>query len=224
MERTIQVMVVENSETQAFRVRLLLEPEGYQVSIAATAEAALGELNRSLPDLIVVDYYLPGMRGDDLWRRVRMNLNTRGIPILVLTSEGADAEMQGLDSCADDYVSKSENTDILLLRIRALLGKARAQASILNPRDSDFRRARILAIDGRGTDLAFVSAELEGQGDEVETATSGTEGLDRLVGRNFDCVLVDLVMPEMDGIEVCRRINAMRHTFERPLAVIITTA
>ena len=223
MNRNVRVMVVEDSETQAFKLRLLLEEEGYQVSIAASAEAALAGLNQCLPDLILVDYYLPGMRGDELCRRVRMNLNTRGIPILVLTAGGADAETQGLDSGADDYVSKSENTDILLLRLRALLRKTRAQASILDPRDSDFRPARILAVDDSETYLAFVSAELRSQGYEVETEAGGAAGLDRLVSGKFDCVLVDLVMPGMDGIEVCRRITALRHTLERPLAVIITT-
>ena len=80
------------------------------------------------PDLILLDYYLPGIRGDELCRRIRMNINTRGIPILMMTVEETDeAEVRGLESGADDFVSKSVDADILLLRIRTLLNKARAQ-------------------------------------------------------------------------------------------------
>lgn len=225
MERTFRVMLVEDSATQAFKLRLLLEEEGCEVCIVDTAEAALAALSHPLPDLILVDYHLPGMSGDELCRRIRMNLNTRGIPILMLTEAAPElAEMQSLESGADDYVSKSESPRVLLPRIRALLRKTPVQPAILNPQDSDFRPARILAIDDGPTYLAFLSTELRDLGYEVVSATSGTEGLTRLVNERFDCVLVDLVMPEMDGIEVCRQIAAMRQTLESAVAVIILTA
>ena len=105
MDRSIRAMVVEDSETQAFKMRLLLEEEGCEVSTVATAEGAMAELSVFRPDLILVDYQLPGMLGDELCRRIRMNLNTRDIRILMLTAGGG--EMQGLESGADDYVSKS---------------------------------------------------------------------------------------------------------------------
>ncbi len=89
MNRTFRIVVVEDSETQAFKLRLLLEEQGWQVSIAGAAEAALAALGDPLPDLILVDYNLPGMRGDEFCRRIRMNLNTRGIPILMMTCFGS---------------------------------------------------------------------------------------------------------------------------------------
>src|SRR3984893_10654070 len=159
MERPFRVMVVEDSETQAFQMRLLLEEEGCEVSTVPTAEAALAELSQSAPDLVLVDYYLPGMLGDELCRRIRMNLNTRGIQILMLTAAEA-GETRGLESGADDYVSKSAKSDILLQRIRALLRKVRAQAAV----DFDFRRARIMAIDDSPTHLEFLREELRSQG------------------------------------------------------------
>jgi two-component system NtrC family sensor kinase len=223
MERACRVMVVEDSETQAFKIRLLLEGEGCEVSTVATAESALTELGRSLPDVALVDYYLPGMLGDELCRRIRMNLNTRGIQILMLTAAEA-GETRGLESGADDYVSKSASSDILLARVRALVRKVRRQSTVLSSRDSDFRRARIIAIDDSPTHLEFLKEELRGQGYEVETAASGPEGLERLTDQSFDCVLVDLVMAGMDGIEVCRRITGMRHRQERSLAVIMLTS
>jgi len=225
MERAFRIAVVEDSETQAFKLRLLLEEQGWEVSIAGAAEAALAALGDPLPDLILVDYNLPGMRGDEFCRRIRMNLNTRGIPLLMMTSSAPEtAEIQSLESGADDYVSKFEAPEILLLRIRALLRKGSTQAAILNPQDSTFRSAHILAIDDSPTYLTFLCDELRNLDYEVECVNSGREGLGRLETETFDCVLVDLVMNEMDGIEVCRRITAMRSTLKSPPAVIILTA
>jgi len=136
MNRIFRIVVVEDSETQAFKMRLLLEEQGWEVSIAGAAETALAALGDPLPDLLIVDYNLPGMRGDEFCRRIRMNFNTRSIPILMMTASAPEtAEMQSLESGADDYVSKFETPEILLLRISALLRKASAQAAILNPQD-----------------------------------------------------------------------------------------
>jgi two-component system NtrC family sensor kinase len=225
MNRAFQIMVIEDSETQAFKMRLLLEEQGWQVTSAGAAEAALAALSDPLPDLILVDYNLPGARGDEFCRRIRTNPNTRGMPILMMTSSALDGnEILSLESGADDYISKSVSPDVLLSRVRALLRKAPAPAAIANLQNSDFRGARILSIDDGPTYLALVRDELRNQGYEVECASSGPEGLARLSAQPFDCVLVDLAMPGMDGIEVCRRISTMRSSLESALAVIMLTA
>jgi two-component system, NtrC family, sensor kinase len=223
MERAFRIVVVEDSETQAFKMRMLLEEQGWEISIAGAAEPALAALRDPLPDLILCDYNLPGMRGDEFCRRIRMNLNTRGIPILMITNSApATAEIQSLESGADGYVSKSESVEILIARIRALLRKAPAQGTTLNPQDSAFGPARLLAIDDSSTYLAFLGEELRSQGYEVETASSGMEGLGRLADEKFDCVLVDLQMAEMDGVEVCRHIAAIQ-SLNSGVPVIIVT-
>ena len=98
-----------------------------------------------------------------------------------------------------------------------------AQASILHPQDSASRSPRILTIDDSPTYLALLCDELRNLDYDVECVASGQEGLGKLEHQNFDCVLVGLVMPGMDGIEVCRRITAMRSTRDRAPAVIILT-
>ncbi|MGA3190515.1 MAG: response regulator [Bryobacteraceae bacterium] len=224
MNRAYRIVVVEDSETQAFKLRLLLEEQGWQVTVSGTAEGALVALNDSLPDLILVDYNLPGMRGDDFCRRIRMNLNTRGIPLLMMTGSAPEtAEINSLDSGADDYITKFESPEILLLRIRSLLRQTSAPAVTANRSDFPFQRVRMLVIDDSPTYLAFVGDALKSQGYEVEIATSGADGLARIEIQEFDCVLVDLIMPEMDGIEVCCRIAAMKSAKNRPQTVIILT-
>lgn len=218
-----RILVVEDSETQALKLRYLLEGEGWEVACAPTGESALGELNRQLPALIIADYHLPGIRGDELCRRVRMNAFTRDIPILMLTMEQAHgSEPASLDSGADDYVSKSVPPEILLLRVRTLMRNAGQRTAVLASSDSPFRRARLLAIDDSPTYLTHLASVLTGEGYEVAQAACGNEAMDRIAQERFDCILVDLLMPQMDGIEVCRRIVELKHLqIARQQAVVI---
>jgi DNA-binding response OmpR family regulator len=154
MERASRILVVEDSDTQALKLQLMLENEGCDVTRAATAERALEELNHSVPDLVIVDYHLPGIRGDEVCRRIRMNMSTRGIAILMLTAEDTDAaELHGLESGADDYISKSVDDDILLLRVRGLLRKSSSEASLLFGLEA-LSGARLLAVDDSATYLS----------------------------------------------------------------------
>jgi CheY-like chemotaxis protein/HPt (histidine-containing phosphotransfer) domain-containing protein len=224
MDRPQRIMLVEDSQTQAIKLSYVLENEGWEVVLAPTAQKAMEEINRAAPDLILLDYYLPGIRGDELCRRIRMNIETRALPILMMTVEETDAaEIHGLESGADDFVPKSVDADILLLRIRTLLNKSRAQASVLGQADLHFRHARLLTIDDSHTYLEYLTDQLGKEGYQIERASCGKEGLERLAREPFDCVLVDLVMPDMNGIEVCRRINDLRPRIESPIAVLMLT-
>jgi DNA-binding response OmpR family regulator/anti-sigma regulatory factor (Ser/Thr protein kinase) len=227
MEVTTQILIVEDSETQALKLRYLLEGEGWDVACASTAESALEELNRHLPALVIADYHLPGIRGDELCRRIRMNVRTRGIPILMLTMEQAHgSEPAGLDSGADDYVSKSVAPEILLLRVRTLMRNPTQRSVVLDSHEAAFRRARLLAIDDSPTYLEHLADMLNGEGYEAVRAKGGEEALERIMREPFDCILVDLVMPKMDGIEVCRRITELNqgHIERQPAAVIMLTS
>jgi two-component system NtrC family sensor kinase len=220
-----RILIVEDSEGQALHLRHLLEMEGWEVVRASTAESALEELNRRLPDLIIVDYYLPGMQGDELCRKVRMNVDTRGIPILMLTVEDASGnESAGLDSGADDYVAKSVGSEILLLRVRALLRNSDGRSTVLPPQEPHFRPARLLAMDGSSEYLESLAEALSGEGYELIQAASAKAGLEWIARDPFDCVMVDLVLPDMDGIELCRRIQEMARALDRPMIVILLTA
>ena len=225
MSRGSRILIVEDSETQALKLRELLEREAWDVVTAQDAEQALEEINRRVPDLVILDFWLPGIRGDELCQRIRMNINTRGIPILMMTAEDqGQSEVHALAGGADDYVSKSDDDDILLIRVRSLLRKSRRQMSVLGPTDAYFRQARILAIDDSRTYLEYLTEELKAEGYLVENAPSGPDGLALLERRGFDCILLDLMMPEMDGIEVCRRIHEIRYRMSDPVVVLMLTA
>ncbi|GJE01673.1 response regulator [Methylobacterium isbiliense] len=207
-----RILLVEDSETQALQLRLLLEASGFAVTRCATAEAALEALNRGVPDLVVADYHLPGINGDELTRQMRLSLRTRATPVLMLTeAKGRDLERQGLESGADAYVPKSADRDLLVLRIRALL-RERGAAGPREAAHGAFRRARLLVIDASASDRAALAGLLAQEGHEVVTAAGPEEALDALgaPGAAFDCVTVDLLAATYDAVALCRRIAALR--------------
>ncbi|MGE5504265.1 MAG: response regulator, partial [Actinomycetota bacterium] len=219
------ILVVEDSATQALKLQHVLEQEGFATVCAYSGEEALEEINRTLPSMMIVDYHLPGIQGDELCRQIHMDITTRSIPILMLTADETSAtELHGLESGADDFVSKSEDTEILLLRVHNLLRKARHQASMVEVGRSLFRRARVLIIDDSNTYRESLAQELRDEGCEVTQVASGPEGLRRIAEADFDCVMVDMVMPDMDGITVCKQLADRRNAAEAPIVVLMLSA
>lgn len=208
---TPKILLVEDSETQALELRLLLEAQGFAVERCATAEAALDHLNDCLPDLVVADFHLPGMNGDEFTRQMRLSLRTRALPVLMLTG-AQGGERQGLESGADAYIAKSADRDLLVLRIRALLRERRGGQGG-GPGGVSFRRGQILVIDGSATYRTFFAGLLGQEGHTVATAGSAEEALAALEvpDARFDCITIDLLGHAYDGIALCREIAARRN-------------
>jgi two-component system, OmpR family, response regulator MprA len=124
------ILVVDDDAPIRRMLDRTLSAEGYAVEAAADGGAALAAVERSAPDLIVLDVAMPGLDGLAVCRRVR----ERGLatPVLLLTARDALADrVAGLDAGADDYMVKPFETDELLARVRALLRRGRAPESAL---------------------------------------------------------------------------------------------
>ncbi|MFH5925817.1 ATP-binding protein [Roseomonas xinghualingensis] len=211
------ILLVEDSETQALQLRRMLEGEGFTVSRAATAEAALEGLNGPLPALVIADYHLPGMNGDELVRRIRLNVRARALPVLMLTdaegsAHGGDLERQGLESGADAYAPKSAGRELILLRLRALLRRNVGEAAAMpDAPGTAFRRARLLLVDDSPTHRLWLSSLLTGDGDSVEAVSSAeAEAAASRSGDPWDGVLVNLAGLGPEGLELCRSLDAIR--------------
>ena len=121
-----KILVIEDDEGIAGTLYRGLTFEGYKVNIAYDGPAGLASVRDDPPDLIVLDWMLPGLDGLEVCRRIRAAGNT---PIMMLTAKDAVADrVQGLDAGADDYVVKPFAFDELLARVRALLRRAKPAA------------------------------------------------------------------------------------------------
>jgi two-component system, OmpR family, phosphate regulon response regulator PhoB len=126
-----RVLIVEDEPSIAELVSVNLRHNGFQPVWAEDGIAAQRELDAVLPDVILLDWMLPGQSGLALARKWRGDARTKTVPILMLTARGDEPDkIAGLDAGADDYITKPFSTQELLARIRAVLRRrAPEQAS-----------------------------------------------------------------------------------------------
>jgi two-component system, OmpR family, phosphate regulon response regulator PhoB len=124
-----RILVVEDEIAIAELIAINLRHAGHDVSIAADAEQASAEVDAVLPDLVVLDWMLPGQSGLALARRWRADARTQGLPLIMLTARGEESDkIAGLDAGADDYLTKPFSTQELMARIRAVLRRKAPEA------------------------------------------------------------------------------------------------
>jgi two-component system phosphate regulon response regulator PhoB len=120
------ILIVEDEAALTAMLRYNLEREGFRVVEASDGEEALVAVAENKPDLILLDWMLPHLSGIDLCRQLRRGSGTRDIPIIIVTARGEEADkIRGLNTGADDYVTKPFSPQELIARVRAVLRRAR---------------------------------------------------------------------------------------------------
>ncbi|MGO9546375.1 MAG: phosphate regulon transcriptional regulator PhoB [Rhodomicrobium sp.] len=120
-----KVLIVEDEEPLALLLQYNLEAEGFRVAVSSRGDEAEVAISEEPPDLIILDWMLPGLSGIELCRRLRAGKVSRGIPILMLTARGEEQDrIRGLTMGADDYVVKPFSVPELMARVRAILRRA----------------------------------------------------------------------------------------------------
>ena len=119
------ILIVEDEEALTLLLRYNLETQGYEVETIARGDEADTRLKEGTPDLVILDWMLPGLSGIELCRRLRARPETRQLPIIMLTARGEESErVRGLSTGADDYIVKPFSVPELLARVNALLRRA----------------------------------------------------------------------------------------------------
>ena len=120
------LLIVEDEAALVELLRYNFEKEGFRVASAADGEAALVAVAEVTPDLIVLDWMLPGASGLEICRRLRARDETRDLPIIMLTARGEETDrIRGLEVGADDYVAKPFSPSELVARVRAVLRRSK---------------------------------------------------------------------------------------------------
>src|SRR5918996_5405919 len=140
-----RIMVVEDEEALTTLLRYNLDAEGYDVETVARGDDADTRLKERVPDLVVLDWMLPGLSGIELCRRLRARPETRQLPIIMLTARGEESErVRGLSTGADDYIVKPFSLPEFIARIGALLRRASPEriATVLTAGDIELDREK----------------------------------------------------------------------------------
>ncbi len=119
------ILIVEDERSQAELLKYNLEKAGYRTGIVDDGEAALQCIEDDVPDLVILDWMLPGLSGLEICQRLRRRDATRALPVLMLTARGEEADrIRGLTVGADDYVVKPYSPGEIVARVQAILRRA----------------------------------------------------------------------------------------------------
>ncbi|MBW2713096.1 MAG: response regulator transcription factor [Deltaproteobacteria bacterium] len=140
-----RILVVDDEEDLVELLRVNLTQAGYQVDVAYSGGEALASLEKSVPDLLVLDLMMPDVSGLEVCRRVRADKALSALPIVMLTAKADEVDrIVGFELGADDYVTKPFSPRELLLRVRALLRRSET-----TPQDekSELIEKKCIALD-----------------------------------------------------------------------------
>ena len=229
----MRVLVVDDNRSARESLGLMLSSNAFEVHSAASAEEALPMLAdavcREEPyQLILMDWKMPGMDGLEASRRIKNDQEVSEIPkILMVSAYGRDEVFeQGGDQVVDDFLVKPVSQSNLYDKILQIFGSEaprrtiRRSAEIDTSRLDPIRGARALLAEDNALNRQVALGLLELAGIEADVAENGREAVE-MAGRNeYDIVLMDIQMPELDGLSATRMIRRDERTKDLPVVAM----
>ncbi len=177
-----KILIVDDNEELLGAVSRLLELQGYTVLSTTSGEAALEIAGNELPDLILLDWILPGIDGIEVCRKLKSEETTRGIMVLLLTGRGSiDSRIEGLDAGADDFIPKPFKHPELLARIRSSL-RLKKTTDELTERNRQLVESQYELV--RTEKIATIGLLASGIAHEFNNIMAGISGYAQLASKN----------------------------------------
>ena len=211
------ILVVEDNALNMKLVRSLLQLVGHQVLEAEDAEQGIRLASLHRPDLILMDIQLPGMDGLEATRILKRNKELNKIPVVALTSYAMPGDEQKTrEASCSGYITKPIDTRKFIQTIQGFLTPS-TQPVEAEPGKGVIGKPRILIVDDDPLNIKLMKAELPVEKFETLSAPDGPQAIQIVLNELPDLILLDIMMPEMDGFEVCRRLKSMEESKEIPV-------
>jgi CheY-like chemotaxis protein len=203
------ILIIEDSPSQARQFSMMLERAGYTVAIAGTSLTGLEKARNLEPKLILLDLHLPIMDGFQVLNRLKRHQKTASIPVVMLTSEEhVQTVIQALEGGADSFLPKPDALHQLVTLVHEVLHPADEQ---------DSKPLKVLVIDDDEHMRSLMNTMLTAEGYEVETAIDGHDALQRLEAIHPDLIFCDIAMPVLDGIAFSQQVKDQTSFADVPL-------
>jgi len=235
-QKVKRVLVVEDDPRQQESVKRLIGDGDVDVVVVSGGRQALDALEQSVFDCMVIDLKLPDMSGQELLRRMASGESRSFPPVIVYTGRNLtrDEEAELLRYSRSIIIKGARSPERLLDEVMLFLHKVENQLSAerqtmlrtARNRDRALEGRRILVVDDDMRNVFALTSALEHKGAEVEAARNGREALDKLHAQPdaFDLVLMDIMMPEMDGYAATREIRRVPRWAKLPVIAVTAKA
>ncbi|MSO89785.1 MAG: PleD family two-component system response regulator [Rhodospirillaceae bacterium] len=236
-----RILVVDDVPANVGVLEAKLSSEYFDVSTAADGPTALAQIRQSPPDLVLLDVMMPGMDGFEVCRRIRADIATQHLPVVMVTAlSDIEDRVKGLEAGADDFLTKPVDDTALFARIRSLvrmkmtmdewrLREATRQqiGAVVDARPpslADAQGARILLVEDVEVTARRIKDVLASDRHKVEVAASARNALALTEGRDFDLILLSLTLGSDDGLRLCSQLRSQERTRQVPILLIIEPA
>lgn len=232
-----RILVVDDDPLNVKLLGSQLAAKGYQILKAYSGETALKLVNEESPDLILLDVMMPGMDGYEVTARLKINPETKDIPIIMVTAlNGEDDKQKGLGAGADEFLNKPINGTELEARVLSLLRLRKYQQQLMTRQASERlvigERSRneftgeekdpptVLIVEDDQAGMMLMQNYLSVLPCRVRLARDGEEALDIVDKEKIDVMLLDIILPNMDGFKVCRQLKEKEETVSIQIVMV----
>lgn len=232
-----RVLVVDDILPNVKLLEAKLTSEYYDVLTATNGKEALEKVAAESPDLVLLDVMMPGMDGFEVCTRIKQNPALAHIPVVMVTAlTDAEDKVRGLESGADDFLSKPINDIALMARVRSLvrlkmaldewrvrentanqLGVVEKQSNVMmESADS----ARVLVVEDKNFEQRKIEETLQRDQDVVTITENGAKTMELVATQEFDVLIVSLNLAGEDGLRLCSHLKSNERTRSIPIVMI----
>ena len=234
-----KVLLVDDDPKSLRFYEAILGEKNYDLIKAATGKEALELTTSHLPDLILLDIILPDIDGMEVTRRIRQDETAKNIPIILITSlDDTETKEIGLESGAEEFLTKpvrpveltarvnsmirlKQYRDQIAVRRQSLEAETKGAEGAASTADSEKMQPLVLLVEDDPHDIEFVVDSLKDLPCRIEVVKTGKEVLPRVLKGDIDLILLDILLPDIDGFEICRQLKASENA--RHVQVVIIT-
>lgn len=211
------ILIVDDEELNRSLLERRLKDDGYEITVCETGLDALELVNNKKFDLILLDIMLPDISGIKVLEGIRKNPELNGTQVIMVTaSDDREIVLQCIETGAADYLIKPFAMSIVKLRVNRSLSKQS------NPIEQDNSNVNILLIDDQELNRDVLAHRLRKDGYNIKCASNGKETYDEIGSNKFDLILLDIMLPDINGIEILKEIRKQGNNNKTP--VIMVTA